>query len=180
MKKILNCLKSIDSKIKVIVIENSNNINFKNDIEKNFVNVKCILAGENLGYAKGNNLGLSKVKSQYALILNPDATLEENTIENFLKSANQLKDFAIIGPARQKEFSKEINEFQKDKIFETEYLKGFAMILNLEQFTDIGFFDENFFIYLEEIDLCKRLRKENKKFFRFKYQNQPFRRKLTR
>ncbi len=164
-KKILNCLKSIDSKIKVIVIENSNNINFKNDIEKNFVNVKCILAGENLGYAKGNNLGLSKVKSQYALILNPDATLEENTIENFLKSANQLKDFAIIGPARQKEFSKEINEFQKDKIFETEYLKGFAMFLNLEQFTDIGFFDENFFIYLEEIDLCKRLRKENKKIF---------------
>ena len=164
-KKILNCLKSIDSKIKVIVIENSNNINFKNDIEKNFVNVKCILAGENLGYAKGNNLGLSKVKSQYALILNPDATLEENTIENFFKSANQLKDFAIIGPARQKEFSKEINEFQKDKIFETEYLKGFAMFLNLEQFTDIGFFDENFFIYLEEIDLCKRLRKENKKIF---------------
>ena len=164
-KKILNCLKSIDSKIKVIVIENSNNINFKNDIEKNFVNLKCILSGENLGYAKGNNLGLSKVKSQYALILNPDATLEENTIENFFKSANQLKDFAIIGPARQKEFSKEINEFQKDKIFETEYLKGFAMFLNLEQFTDIGFFDENFFIYLEEIDLCKRLRKENKKIF---------------
>ncbi len=164
-KKILNCLKSIDSKIKVIVIENSNNLNFKNDIEKNFVNVECVLAGKNLGYAKGNNLGLSKVKSQYALILNPDATLEQNTIENFLKSANLLKDFAIIGPARQKEFSKEINEFQKDKIFETEYLKGFAMFLNLDQFTGIGFFDENFFIYLEEIDLCKRLRKENKKIF---------------
>ena len=66
-EKILNCLKSIDSKIKVIVIENSNNINFKNDIEKNFVNVKCILAGENLGYAKGNNLGLSKSKKSICL-----------------------------------------------------------------------------------------------------------------
>ena len=38
------------------------------------------------------------------------------------------------------------------------------MFLNIEQFKDIGFFDENFFIYLEEIDLCKRLRKKIKKF----------------
>ena len=36
------------------------------------------------------------------------------------------------------------------------------MFLNLEQFKDVGFFDENFFIYLEEIDLCKRLRKKEK------------------
>ena len=34
------------------------------------------------------------------------------------------------------------------------------MFLNLEQFENIGFFDDNFFIYLEEIDLCKRLRKK--------------------
>ena len=39
------------------------------------------------------------------------------------------------------------------------------MFLNLKQFEEIGFFDENFFIYLEEIDLCKRLRKNNKKIY---------------
>ena len=39
------------------------------------------------------------------------------------------------------------------------------MFLNLEQFKNIGFFDENFFIYFEEIDLCKRLIKNNKKYF---------------
>ena len=39
------------------------------------------------------------------------------------------------------------------------------MLLNLDQFNDVGFFDENFFIYLEEIDLCKRLKKKNKKIF---------------
>ena len=37
------------------------------------------------------------------------------------------------------------------------------MFLNLNQFKEIGFFDENFFIYFEEIDLCKRLIKKNKK-----------------
>ena len=59
-----------------------------------YPNVKCFLTGDNLGYAKGNNLGLSKVTSQYALILNPDATLTKNTLNNFLISAEKIKDFS--------------------------------------------------------------------------------------
>jgi len=39
------------------------------------------------------------------------------------------------------------------------------MFLNLQQFQSIGFFDENFFIYFEEIDLCRRLKNNNKKIF---------------
>ena len=39
------------------------------------------------------------------------------------------------------------------------------MFLNIDQFSEIGFFDDNFFIYLEEIDLCKRLINKNKKIF---------------
>ena len=39
------------------------------------------------------------------------------------------------------------------------------MFLNLREFKEIGFFDENFFIYLEEIDLCKRLIEKNKKIY---------------
>ena len=39
------------------------------------------------------------------------------------------------------------------------------MFLNLQEFKEIGFFDKNFFIYLEEIDLCKRLKQNNKKIF---------------
>ena len=59
--KIIQCLDSIHSNERVIVIENSDNINFKKKIEKKYSNVQCFLTGENLGYAKGNNLGLSKV-----------------------------------------------------------------------------------------------------------------------
>ena len=66
--KINQCLESINSKVKIIVVENSNNLILKNELEKKYSNLSCILTGENLGYAKGNNLGLSKVKSEYALV----------------------------------------------------------------------------------------------------------------
>ena len=163
--KIHQCLGSIDSKIKILVIENSNNLSFKKGLEKKYSNVNCILTGQNLGYAKGNNLGLSKVKSDYALILNPDAYLENNCIERLIYSAENLKDFAILGPAKQDEYSDIDNYKDKEDIFQTDSLKGFAMLFNISQFKEIGYFDENFFIYLEEIDLCKRLKEKNKKIY---------------
>ena len=44
-------------------------------------------------------------------------------------------------------------------------VKGFAMFLNISEFQQIGFFDENFFFYFEEIDLCKRLIDLQKKIY---------------
>jgi len=163
--KIYHCLNSIESKTKVIIVENSSNTNFKNELEKKYDNLRCILAGQNLGYAKGNNLGLSNVKSEYALILNPDAILKKDTLEKFLDTANKLSDFAIVGPAKQDEYNNNDFNFEKEQVFQVKSLKGFAMFLKISEFKNIGFFDENFFIYLEEIDLCKRLIKENKKIF---------------
>jgi len=158
-EKIVKCLNSINNQCKIIVVENSNNTSFKEKIEKNFSNVECLIAGENLGYAKGNNLGLSRVITKYALILNPDAELEKNTLNNFFNTAKKIKNFSIIGPST-------LNKKNKMKeITEVNSVKGFAMFLNLEQFNEIGFFDNKFFIYLEEIDLCKRLREKGKKIF---------------
>ena len=164
-EKINLCLDSIGPNYKVIIIENSSSTDFKKKIEANYQNVTCYLTGENLGYAKGNNMGLSKVESQYALVLNPDATLGNNTLENFLKFAEKKKDFSIIGPAQQDENVEEDLNKDKEQLFEVNFLKGFAMFINMDQVKNFGFFDENFFIYLEEIDLCKRLRKANKKIF---------------
>ena len=164
--KIINCLKSINNQCKVIVVENSNDTKIKQMIENQFNNVNCILSGANLGYGRANNLGLKNVKTKYALILNPDAILEKSTLENFLILVKQNLDFAIIGPMEQ-EKSKSISLIDKknDSLIEVENVKGFAMFLNLEQFEQVGFFDENFFIYFEEIDLCKRLSKLNKKIY---------------
>ena len=53
---IFSCLDSIPDKIKVIVVENSNNKKFKEIIEQKYRNVKCIISGENKGYSVGNNM----------------------------------------------------------------------------------------------------------------------------
>ena len=170
--KIRKCLNSIDKECNVINVENSNNLEHKKNIEKEFNNVKCILAGENLGYGRANNIGLKEVKTKYALILNPDTELFPETLEKFLEAAKQRPDFAIIGP--------NIFEDKKNYNNETKYpfdetinldirvaktVKGFAMFLNLPEFKEVGFFDERIFIYLEEIDLCTRLSEKNKKIY---------------
>ena len=70
----------------------------KKKLKKNFHNVKCILTGENKGYSVANNIGLKKVKTKYALVLNPDTILDKNAINNFFILAKKLKDFWLIGP----------------------------------------------------------------------------------
>jgi len=161
-KKIRNCLNSIDKQCEVINVENSNNQDYKKKIEHEFKNVKCILTGENLGYGKANNVGLKEVKTKYALILNPDTKLSNETLEGFLNLANKKKDFAIIGPGI---VEGESNSMGEDKVRLVKSVKGYAMFLNLSEFKEIGFFDENIFFFLEEIDLCKRLINKNKKIY---------------
>ena len=150
--KIFSCLSSIPSEINIIVVENSNNQEFKKLIESKYSNVKCILTKENLGYARGNNIGLNQVKTKYALVLNPDARLEKNCVKSFLNTAKKFQDFWLIGPANnQSDSSVNSDEFEVDN------LKGFAIFFNIQKFNNI-FFDENFFLYFEEIDLCKKVR----------------------
>tara|TARA_B110000967_G_C18784141_1_gene509857 strand:- start:65 stop:910 length:846 start_codon:yes stop_codon:yes gene_type:complete len=163
-EKIYSCLDSINQDYKILIIENSKNIKFKENIEKKYSNVVCELTGENLGYAKGNNLGLSKVKSSFALVLNPDTLMKKKSIDNFFNTALKYDDFAIIAPAVQEKKDFKISE-KNNNVFEVESVKGFAMFLNLDKFKDVGFFDDNFFIYFEEIDLCRRLKQLNKKIY---------------
>ena len=162
------CIKSINSNIKIIVVENSDDIKIKNYLENKFLNVKVVIAKENLGYGKGNNLGISKVNTQYAFILNPDTILKKNCLEELYKAQLVLKDnFAILAPNFLNNygyFSKKNNNIKK-KIFEVDYVKGLAMLINLNKFSFRKIFDENFFLFLEEIDLCKRIKNNGGKIF---------------
>ena len=158
------CIKSIDNNCPILVIENSIDNSLKLELEEKYKNVNCILPKDNLGYGGGNNLALSKVKTKYAFIINPDVVLNQDTIKNFFKSVNKFPDFGIIAPISLSENYQNFNPERDIDIKEVENVKGFAMFFNMRNLESC-FFDENFFLYLEEIDLCKRIRLMNKKIF---------------
>ena len=162
------CIQSINSNIKIIVVENSDNSVVKKYLENKFSNVEVIITKQNLGYGKGNNFGISKVKTQYAFILNPDAILEKNCLSELSKAQINLKDdFTILAPNLSNNygyFSSPKNNLQNE-ILEVDYVKGFAILINLKKINFDKIFDENFFLFLEEIDLCKRIKNSGGKIF---------------
>ena len=159
--KIFNCLDSIPNNIKVKIVENSNNEKFKSSIENKYQNVQCILTGSNKGYAVANNVGLNNVNTEYALVLNPDTILQENAINNFFITSKKYKDFWLIGPASDQKIKK---DFKKNHALEVDNLKGFAIFFNMKKFNK-NFFDEKYFLYFEEIDLCRNVKKNNGKIY---------------
>tara|TARA_B100001248_G_scaffold3960_1_gene2972 strand:- start:1388 stop:2221 length:834 start_codon:yes stop_codon:yes gene_type:complete len=160
-EKIINCLKSISTNIPVIVVENSDNKDFKKKIENISTNINCILVGNNNGYSIANNIGLKSVKTKYALILNPDTILDKDAIKNFFLAKERVKDFWLIGPANDQIVNFDIKD---DNLKEVNNLKGFAIFFNLSKFNQ-EFFDENFFLFFEEIDLCRRVKNNNGKIY---------------
>ena len=155
------CIESISPNIKIIIVENSDNVVVKKYLENKFSNVEVIIAKQNLGYGKGNNFGISKVKTQYAFILNPDTILDKNCLNELSKAQIDLKDdFTILAPNllnNYGHFLSQKNNLQNE-ILEVDYVKGFAILINLKKINFDRIFDENFFLFLEEIDLCKRIK----------------------
>ena len=159
--KLYSCLNSLPQSVKIIVVENSNDVKFKQKLNIKYPYIECILTGENKGYSAGNNIGLSQVDSKYALILNPDTIVDENALKNFLETAKHYSDFWLIGPSNHQ--AKDHPAGDK-KIYEVNNLKGFAIFFNMEKFGK-KFFDESYFLYFEEIDLCKRVKMNNGKIY---------------
>jgi len=155
------CINSIDSRAKILVVENSNNYLIKKELEKEFENVTVVIAGKNLGYGAGNNLGIFKIKTPYAFILNPDSFLKKNCVNELYKAVTLLENkFKILAPKLKNNygyFSKTLSDKKNFNILPVDYVIGFAMLINLRRINFKKIFDENFFLFLEEIDFCKRI-----------------------
>ena len=99
---IQQCIDSIDKEIEIIVIDNSNNLEFKKHIEDKYENVRCILSRNNIGMGAGNNIGIRSTNKEFALILNPDVILEKNTINEIISASKSLDTFGVIAPISDK------------------------------------------------------------------------------
>ena len=163
-KVIDRCINSIDKNLPIIVIENSDNLKFKNYLENNYKNVQCILSKENLGTGAGYNIGIKFSKTDYVYVINPDITLEANALDEIFLASKKLEDFSILSPISSDVhfpnygMIKEKKEYEEKNLpFKVKYVDGFSMLLNKNKFKNNNYFDENFFMYWENNDMCIRV-----------------------
>ena len=171
-------LSSIDPSVKIIIIENSPKFINEDQIANKYKNVSIFCTGSNIGYGRGNNYGLQKVDTNYALILNPDIVCEKSYFENLKIYLNNELDFSIIGsqyldnetyaPAGFFDSNlclKDADYIQDLNLSKVDWVVGCSMLLNLNKFKNKLIFDENFFLFFEEFDLCKKLKREGEKVY---------------
>ena len=87
---ILNCLKSLPNDAKIIIIENSNNIKLKQNLENQFSNLSVILEN-NIGMGPANNKGIRLSKTEYVFVINPDVRFHDNSINKLIDFAKKKK-----------------------------------------------------------------------------------------
>ena len=174
-----NCLNSIDQNVKILIIENSDDEKFKEKYEKKYNNISVILSNKNLGYGGGNNFGFNNMSTRYGLISNPDVIYSSNFFKEIEKYLIPEIKFSIIGVCYDNEdeylsygsFNNKENEILKNKKFEQNNLKevdwvvGCSMLVDTENVKSSNLFDENIFLYFEEIDFCRQTKFNGGKVF---------------
>ncbi|MEC4049428.1 glycosyltransferase family 2 protein [Flavobacterium sp. SUN046] len=179
-------LQGIDGEI--IVIDNHSSDDSCAMMKKLFPSVTLIENKENLGFPKGNNIGVAQAKGEYVCILNPDTVVAEDTFTKILAFAKSKTNLGIVGcklidgtgaflpeskrgvPTPWVAFTKIFGLykiFPNNSLFNRYYaqhltpnqtgkvdiLVGAFMVLKRELYNEIGGFDENCFMYSDDIDL---------------------------
>ena len=179
-------IQNIDSEI--IVIDNASTDGSCEMIKERFPEVYLIENKENLGFPKGNNIGVEKAKGDYICILNPDTVIAEDTFEKILQFAENQTELGIIGckmidgsglflpeskrgiPTPWVAFTKVAGlykYFPKSTLFNQYYLQhipqsstqkvpiltGAFMFLKRQLYQEVGGFDQDCFMYSDDVDL---------------------------
>lgn len=170
----------------VIMVDNGSDdgsVDFIKSYPKNF-EFKLIENKENLGFAKAANQAIKASKYPYIYSLNNDVKLEENTIEELLKlietddkifsiSSKMIQmdrpdliddagdEYTLLGYTKKRGDNKPVQDFnQACEIFSS---CGGAALYRKSILDEIGLFDENFFAYMEDVDLGYRAKIEGYK-----------------
>ena len=158
---------SFSKKHQIIIVENSM-LKSTKKFEKQFKNISIITPNENLGYSRAFNLALKKCTNKFVLTLTPDVLINKNLIIKLEKIIDKLKNFTLLAPEykNQKIYKNYISfnnsKFKKDKIYgfkieEVKEIDWCFCVINKRKFNNSKILDENFFMYFETIDLCKKL-----------------------
>ena len=158
----------------IIVVDNCSHDATCELIRNQFPSVTLIENPRNAGFGRANNIALERVKTPFALLVNPDAVVEVGAVETFLEAAAIYPDAAILAPTLydsdgniHQSFKRNVFNREKNSGIYTppegaccaEFLSGAAWLLNMAHMKHIGFFDPNIFLFYEDDDLCIRARR---------------------
>lgn len=149
----------------------------------NPLDVRVINNPKNIGYGGANNIGAKNAFGEYLFFLNPDTVLLDSSIAKMIRQLDKHKEVGIIGPriidyyrkAPQPWtcgtktdlaniiFKNTINKpWNKKRAVNVDWVSGTALLIRKDLFEQVGGFDENFFMYFEDQDLCLRVKKSGK------------------
>lgn len=190
------CLQSVEAAIvnldaEIIVVDNHSSDDSCKMVKHKFPKVKLIANNENLGFSKGNNIGVEAANGEYLCILNPDTVLAEDTFTKILDFATGQDKLGIVGcklidgtghflPESKRNLPTPFVAFKKLLGFPKSYyasyldendtgeisvLVGAFMVMKHSLYSQLNGFDEDFFMYGEDIDLSYRATKLGYKNF---------------
>ena len=167
-----NMLESIPKSTAIVIIDNaSDDIAELKNLVKN-LNVTLILNKKNKGFAKACNQGAAVAKTEFIFFLNPDTTIENSTLIELEKAAKDNPSALAMNPKIIKSNGKPYFKRRSHLIDRANWmgrgrpigncwvniLSGAAFFIRTQAFHAVGGWDENFFLYHEEDDLCLRVK----------------------
>jgi GT2 family glycosyltransferase len=179
------CLNSVNHylrgfDVEVFVVDNGSSDDSVDMVRTNFLDVILIENRENVGFAKANNQAIRHSQGKYILLLNSDAFLLPDAIHKMVDVLEADQSIGIAGarllfPDGRSQVSHGplptywsetrslfgLDKFSGGKVYRREYIEtgtisGACMLIRKELLDRIGLLDEEFFMFNEEVDLCKR------------------------
>lgn len=172
MRWIRKTISHIPNGIDIIVVDNNSDDGTLNFLNKE-QNVILIKQNKNLGFGKANNIGIEYcIKNHYesVFLLNQDAYVEKDTIEELIRVSKENEDYGIISPLEfngtgqkfDKYFENYISEIDKTnlqnkELVELDFVNAAGWFIPIKIFEKVGGFDPIFPHYGEDDDFARRV-----------------------
>jgi hypothetical protein len=164
----------------VVVIDNASNDGSVDFVKERYPQVKTLEYPKNHGFAKAYNIALQETRSQFVVLINNDVIVEPEWLSRLMPYIANDKDISAVTPkmlfvqnrkvinaaggtcdiygSGWNRGNGEVDSGQYERVEEVFYANGAAIVISRKAWEDVGSFDEDYFLYGEDLDWCWRAR----------------------